>query len=299
MKQTIRLMGLWPVMLPGLLVILCAGCGSTGASSKASLNELVMRNGLVYLKGDSVPYTGENTMTDPGTGRKMMLSFKNGRKHGRFEEWYNRTQRRAVADWRDGKIISGTTWKIDGTEGSRVINGTGRLILFQPDGSRGSEKTFLNGVQVPSAPDRTPLPSTAPPVKNAAGLYVHHQSSQLFHGEFDYIKDGSRYKGRISHGHRDGLFRVWYTGGAPLLEADYSKGKINGRFVEWYPNGERMVDAIFQRGRLLRATSWQLGGSVASDLPKGTGTLVLFFPEGGKRRESVYEQGVKVTRRTE
>jgi hypothetical protein len=34
-------------------------------------------------------------------------------------------------------------------------------------------------------------------------------------------------------------------------------------------------------------------------LPKGTGTLVLFYPQGGKRRESVYEQGVKIMRKVE
>jgi hypothetical protein len=60
-----------------------------------------------------------------------------------------------------------------------------------------------------------------------------------------------------------------------------------------------MVDDIFQRGRLLRATSWRLGGEGASELPQGTGTLVLFYPQGGKRRESIYEQGLKVTRQVE
>jgi antitoxin component YwqK of YwqJK toxin-antitoxin module len=124
-------------------------------------------------------------------------------------------------------------------------------------------------------------------------------TGQPFHGIYDYYINGIRFKGRMNHGHRDGLIRSWYTAGAPLMEADYSGGKINGRFVEWYPNGERMVDAIFQRGRLVRATSWKLGGKVASELPKGTGTLVLFYPQGGKRRESVYEQGVKVVRKAE
>jgi len=109
-----------------------------------------MRGGLVYLKGDTVPYTGELKMIDPNTGRKMMLSFKNGRKHGRFEEWYNSTQLRAEAEWQDGKIISGTSWKPAGTEGSRVVNGTGTLILFRSDGTRESEKTYRNGVQVPA-----------------------------------------------------------------------------------------------------------------------------------------------------
>jgi antitoxin component YwqK of YwqJK toxin-antitoxin module len=271
---------------------------TTGASSKALLNELVMRDGLVYLKGDTAPYTGELKLVDPHTGKlKFLLNYKNGRRHGRFEEWFNRTQRRAVAEWQDGKITSATSWKLDGTEGSRVVNGSGTLMLFRPDGTRESEKTYRNGVQVPGALS-TPAPSSSsPPVKDAAGLYVHHQSGKPFHGQFDYIKEGCRYKGRISDGQRDGLFRVWYTGGAPLMEADYSKGKINGRFVEWYPNGERMVDAIFQRGRMVRATSWKLGGKVASELPKGTGTLVLFYPNGDPRRESVYEQGVKVVRK--
>ena len=289
MNRTIQLMV--------LTVALCAGCEST---PKSPLNELEMRSGLVYLKGDTVPYTGELKMIDPNTGRKMMLSFKNGRKHGRFEEWYNRTQRRAVAEWQDGKIISGTSWKPDGTEGSRVLNGTGALILFRSDGTLESEKTYRNGVQVPGASggNSAPLP-TGPPVKHASGMYMDTVTGQPFHGIYDYYTDGIRFNGRMNHGHRDGLIRSWYTAGAPLMEADYSEGKINGRFVEWYPNGERMVDAIFQRGRLVRATSWKLGGKVASELPKGTGTLVLFYPQGGKRRESVYEQGVKIVRKVE
>ena len=289
MNRTIQLMV--------LTVALCAGCEST---PKSPLNELEMRGGLVYLKGDTLPYTGENTMTNPSTGRKFVFSYKNGRKHGRFEEWYNRTQRRAVAEWQDGKIISGTSWKPDGTEGSRVLNGTGALILFRSDGTRESEKTYRNGVQVPGASGGNSAPlSTGPPVKHASGMYMDTVTGQPFHGIYDYYIDGIRFKGRMNHGHRDGLIRSWYTAGAPLMEADYSEGKINGRFVEWYPNGERMVDAIFQRGRLVRATSWKLGGKVASELPKGTGTLVLFYPQGGKRRESVYEQGVKIVRKVE
>jgi len=288
-----------------LAAILCAGCGSVGTNPGGPLSELEMKGGLVYLKGDSVPYTGMNKMTDPSTGRKMVLSFKNGLKHGRFEEWYNSAQRRAVAEWREGRIISGTTWKLDGTEASRVVNGTGNLILFRADGSRESEKHYRNGEQVPGASgggDASPNAShvypvsTVQPVKDDSGLYINPGSGQPFHGVYDYYKQGCRYRGRISNGKRDGLVRVWYTGGAPLMEADYSNGKINGRFVEWYPNGERMVDAIFQRGRLICATSWQMGGKVASDLPKGTGTLVLFYPTGEKRRESVYDQGMKVGR---
>ena len=139
MNQTIQMMV--------LTAVLCAGCESV---PEAPLFVFETRDGLVYLKSDTAPYNGELKMVDPNTGRKFVLNYKNGHKHGRFEEWYNSTQRRAVAEWQDGKIISGTSWKPDGTEGSRVLNGTGTLILFRSDGTRESEKTYRNGVRVPA-----------------------------------------------------------------------------------------------------------------------------------------------------
>ncbi len=272
----------------------CAGCGSL---PQGAINELEppRADGLVYLKGDTQPYTGKHIQPF-ADGRKKVLEYRNGLPHGNWEEWYNTRQRSAQSDWENGRILNGTTWRPDGTVGGQVINGNGSMIRFGPDGTQTRETHFRNGVRVPS-----PAPAPSPPVpgKDASGLYRPPKSGQPFHGEYNYIKDGCRHQGRMIQGQRDGLIRVWYSGGAPLKEADYSVGKINGRFVEWYPNGERMVDAIFQRGRLLRATSWQLGGRVASDLPEGTGTLVLFHPNGSRRRESVYEQGLKVTRRVE
>jgi antitoxin component YwqK of YwqJK toxin-antitoxin module len=276
-----------------LAAALCAGCESV---PKASINELETRGGLVYLTGDTQPYTGMHTQPLNINGGKIVTGYKNGRFHGNMEEWFNTRQRFSKSEWDNGKLLNGTTWRPDGTLGGRVINGNGSMIRFSPEGLQIRETHYRDGAQVPGASGTPAPPSSSPPVKDAAGLYVHHQSGKPFHGQFDYIKGGCRYKGRISNGRRDGLIRVWYTGGAPLMEADYSKGKINGRFVEWYPNGERMVDAIFQRGRLVRATSWKLGGKVASELPQGTGTLVLFYPNGDPRRESVYNQGVKVTR---
>lgn len=289
MKQTLPLLA--------LAVALCVGCESVPLGS---INELESRaDGRVYLKGDSQPYTG--MYTQPLTnGGKIVSGYQRGRFHGQWEEWYNARQRFSKSEWNQGRLVNGTTWRPDGTEASRVTNGNGSLIRFAPDGTKIKETHFRNGVPVPGSSGEAPDPPPTPaPVKDASGLYVHPESGKPFHGEYHYIKDGCRHQGRMAHGQRDGLIRIWYSGGARLKEADYSKGKINGLFVEWYPNGQRMVDAIFRHGRLVRATSWQLDGRVASDLPRGTGRLVLFYPNGGKRRESVYEQGVKVTRHSQ
>jgi antitoxin component YwqK of YwqJK toxin-antitoxin module len=286
-----------PIQLMVLAAALCAGCEFTPSNPGGPLNELETRGGRVYLKGDTQPYTGVHTQPLNVNGGKIVAGYKNGQFHGNMEEWYNIRQQFSNTEWDNGKLLNGTTWRPDGTVGSRVINGNGSMIRFSPEGSQIRETHYRNGVPMPPPTGSSaPSPPSPAPVKDASGLYVHPASGQPFHGPYKYIKDGCRHQGRMAQGQRDGLIRVWYPGCKPLMEADYSKGKINGRFVEWYPNGEQMVDAIFQRGRLVRATSWKLGGKVASELPQGTGTLVLFSPTGDPRRESVYNQGVKVTR---
>lgn len=284
-------------------MILCAaalgvGCESISNGPQQSINELELREGLIYLRGETSPYTGVNTKTNPRTGQKYVFGYRNGLKHGTWEEWYNARQQFSRSEWNNGRLIHGTTWRRDGTESGRVINGNGSMVRYSPDGTNRRETLFRNGRPVAAPPGATEEP-TPPPVKAPSGLYLNRDTGQPFEGEYHYIKDGCRHRGRMTGGRRDGLIRVWYSGGAPLMEADYSLGKINGRFVEWYPNGQRMVDAIFQLGQLVHATSWQLDGAVASTLPKGSGKLMLFHADGRPRRVSVYENGLKVAGRSQ
>jgi hypothetical protein len=133
-------------VLAAVLLTLGVGCGSLGGGP---LIELEKRgDGLTYRKGDPAPYTGQLTMTTRGTNEKWVTHFKEGRRDGLFAVFYSNGKPKANAMFARGKLVSGITWKPDGTEGSRVEKGTGRFLMFHPDGSKARESVYENGVRI-------------------------------------------------------------------------------------------------------------------------------------------------------
>ncbi len=126
------------------------GCGTPGGLLPAgSLIKLERRSdGLTYQKGGSEPYTGQLTMTVAGTNEKYVTHFQDGVRHGLFAVWYANGKHKANAEFNRGKLVSGITWKPNGIEGSRVMNGTGTLLMFHPDGSKARESVYKDGVRV-------------------------------------------------------------------------------------------------------------------------------------------------------
>ena len=122
----------------------------TGLSPKPKVSiELETRSdGLTYRKGDSVTYTGQMIMTNSGTNEKWVSHFKNGVRDGQFAVFYANGKRKANAIFNMGKLVEGITWKPNGTEGSRIENGTGTFLMFHPDGSKSRESVYENGVRI-------------------------------------------------------------------------------------------------------------------------------------------------------
>lgn len=136
--------------LIGLLAALTLGASCAGPTGPTgSLVELEKKSdGLTYRKGDPVPYTGQMIMTTRGINEKWISNFKDGRRDGLFAVFYANGKRKANAVFDRGKLVSGITWKPDGTEGSRIENGTGTFQMFHPDGSKARESVYENGVQI-------------------------------------------------------------------------------------------------------------------------------------------------------
>ena len=133
-------------ILAAALLALGVGSGSPGGGP---LIELEKRgDGLTYRKGDPAPYTGQMIMTTRGTNEKWVSNFKEGRRDGLFAVFYSNGKRKADAMFARGKLVSGITWKPDGTEGSRIENGTGTFQMFHPDGSKARESVYENGVRI-------------------------------------------------------------------------------------------------------------------------------------------------------
>ena len=100
-------------------------------------------------------YTGQLTMTTPGSQDRWVSHYKNGVRDGQFAVFYSNGQRKAEAVFEAGKLVAGMTWKSDGSVGSEVQNGTGTLVMFHPDGSKARESVYLNGDRV----SRTDFPA--------------------------------------------------------------------------------------------------------------------------------------------
>ena len=142
----------WIILLGFLVCLGCAGPGNAGPTV-----ELERRaDGLVYQKGHNVAYTGQLTMTTPGSQDRWVSHYKNGVRDGQFAVFYSNGQRKAEAVFEAGKLVAGMTWKSDGSVGSDVQNGTGTLVMFHPDGSKARESVYLNGDRV----SRTDFPAT-------------------------------------------------------------------------------------------------------------------------------------------
>ena len=142
-------------MKPAIIILvsiltLGAGCGTPGGRLPArSLIQLETRpDGLTYKKGEPEPYTGQLIMTTQGTGEKWVSHYTNGIRDGQFAVFYANGKRHAEAIFNRGKLVTGVTWKPDGTEGSRVRNGSGTLLMFHHDGSKSRESVYENGVRL-------------------------------------------------------------------------------------------------------------------------------------------------------
>jgi len=131
------------------LVTLALGisCGTPGGPVGPVIELQLGNDGLVYRKGDSFPYTGQHVMRDAQGNIQFVSNYEKGVRHGVMAVFYPDGSRCANAEFNNGRLVSGITWRPDGTEGSRAVDGSGTLIMYHPDGSKARESVYLNGVR--------------------------------------------------------------------------------------------------------------------------------------------------------
>jgi len=129
------------------------------------------------------------------------------------------------------------------------------------------------------------------------GLYYHPATGKPYSGTFDYTMDGSRCRGTISNGKREGLFSEWYPNGRKKVKFSYRNNRPEGRVVSWFENGQVRSDMTFTNTRLVRGVTYSSDGREASRITDGTGTLTAYFNNGQPNWEKTYQDGVRVRQR--
>lgn len=153
----------------GMGLLAGMGCGSFGGGSFQPPWQ-TGRDGLLHHSTTGALYSGEFDHTIDGERHKG--SIANGRKDGKFTVWYASGVKKVewtyvagqrhgqVQSWFDGGLprtnlqfnhgllLSGVTFRPDGTEASRITNGTGTLRAYRDNGKLHWEKIYKDGQRV-------------------------------------------------------------------------------------------------------------------------------------------------------
>jgi len=126
------------------LVIFISFLSSPSYSETVSWDEMIENpsDGLVYKKFSSEPFTGFVTKKDI-LGFITKGSYKNGKKHGLWETYYENGLLKNKANYRDGK--NDGTWEVYSYDGSLSVKG-----IFKDGKKDGLWKTFFQNGQVES-----------------------------------------------------------------------------------------------------------------------------------------------------
>jgi len=75
-------------------------------------DKIELRDGLFYFKGE--PFTGGAVEKADNGQKEWEATFKDGKKHGLWTEWYENGQKQLEATFKVGELISYKEWDEDG-----------------------------------------------------------------------------------------------------------------------------------------------------------------------------------------
>lgn len=240
--------------------------------------------------------TGE-MMTFYSTGTlKEWYHYKDGLKHGDFEEWSIYGYKTLSGSFENGEkngewifaFYSGKTDKISNYKegklhgpyrnyyesGKLYVEGqyhegkkTGQWTWYTSEGTRDMQGTFADDLQDGSWTYWYPTGEVS---------YTAHYTKDKKSGQWDYYyKNGKKFKeGTFSDDEKNGRWKTWYEDGTLLMEGAYENGKETGEWKNYWDNGNLKNVSTFTEGKL-------------------NGQWYSYLPEGKMSVEGKYRNGLK------
>lgn len=241
--------------------------------------------------------TGE-MMTFYTTGNlKEWYHYKDGLKHGDFEEWsiygYKTLSGSFLNGEKEGEWIftfySGKTDKISNYKNGKLHGPyknyyesgklyaegqyhegkkTGQWTWYTSEGTRDMQGTFLDDMQEGNWTYWHPTGEVS---------YTAHYNKNKKTGQWNYYyKNGKKFKeGPFSNDEKNGIWKTWYEDGTLLMEGAYESGKETGEWKNYWDNGKLKNVSTFSDGKL-------------------NGQWYSYLPEGKLSIEGKYKNGFKI-----
>lgn len=229
-----------PIIYILLILSSLAGCGST----TKKIRELQELDGIYFVKGTQVKYTGNYiAFGDKSKIKILEANFKNGKFDGNVIAWGEDGAKREEKVFKDG-LLNGTstTWignnlKISGQD---YQNGklNGKSILWNKNGVKITEVVYKDNLQ-----------NGITSKWNDNGIKVFEaqfKNDKLEGKTTKWDKNGLKLSEvEFKNGMRNGISKAWFKDGSKETESIYKDDKLNGRFIEWDQYGNKLSDVIF------------------------------------------------------
>ncbi len=167
-------------------------------------------------------------------------------------------------------------------------NQTGYWEFFDENGLLSSNENYdkeglLEGIQKRYYPHGQVSESYIYKKDTLNGYYAGYYPSGEMH-----------YQGYYSDGKKHGKWYEYNPAGSLISKNYYKDSEFNGTQTYYYPDRTRRMTEYYQNGMLLSITSFANDSiSKISELKNGTGHAMAFYPNGQKRFDIEYLNGVK------
>lgn len=115
------------------------------------------------------------------------------------------------------------------------------------------------------------------------------------HGRESFWHPNGRlqFQGTYANGILEGLATHWHDNGQKRREVTQRNGQPDGSEHRWHRNSKAMLEASWKQGRLFQAISYRDNGEKTGVVEKGNGKLYSYYPNGDKKTEDTYGNGVR------
>jgi len=162
------------------------------------------------------PFTGKITWLR-STGQKTSESYyQAGLQDGPFARWHANGQESCRGIVRDGNSLLTDAWDLDGTP--TLVNGSGWLLLFYPDGSESEVIPYEQGI--------------------LEGQKARWHPNGQKKSEIIYI-----------NGAKHGLEKEWHENGNIRWERNWLAGELHGVDTWWSGEGQILSRSYFEYGK--------------------------------------------------
>jgi antitoxin component YwqK of YwqJK toxin-antitoxin module len=175
-------------------------------------------------------YVVRSKTLNKGGKKRSALNYKNGERDGIGTWWYENGQKRKESTYKEGKLMTSTSWKPNGEKCpiTNILGGNGVNVDYGENGQKDFQSNYKDGK------------------KNGLSIQWWH-------------KDGRGHKwiqSNFKDGKRDGLLIKWFENGQKEEESTYKDEKLDGLSTKWYENGQKKEEINYKDGKKDGLSTW-------------------------------------------